>query len=61
MITAVCTCGDEWTLEGGENKPLSSRLDARVAVLFAADRKAAVGEYNTHLSTEKKKHPKGRP
>lgn len=57
MITAVCTCGAEWDVEGGANAPLSERLDARVAVLFADNRGVEVRRYNEHV---KSTHKKGR-
>ena len=58
-LTAVCTCGDEWTLEGN-GQAATSRLDARVAVMFAVDRKSALAQYNGHIAADRKKHPKGR-
>lgn len=58
MITAQCACGDEWEIEVDPgNPPLNNELDARVAVLFAADRGAEIRRLNEHV---KAKHKRGR-
>lgn len=56
-ITAVCTCGDEWTFDGTDST--EPRMDARAAIMFAVDRLPQVKAFNLHL-TDRKKHPRGR-
>lgn len=58
-ITAVCTCGAEWSFEG--RSATEPRMDARAAIMFAEgeDRLRQVKAYNLHL-TDKRAHPKGR-
>lgn len=57
LITAVCTCGVEWSFDGRE--ATNPRMDARAAIMFALDRGRQVKGFNLHL-TDKAKHPKGR-
>lgn len=56
-ITAVCTCGERWDVETERTDLATDQLDARVAVLFSADRFNDVRKYNEHV---KAKHKKGR-
>lgn len=55
-ITAVCTCGDEWTFDGKDSA--NERMDARAAIMFAVDRGKQVKAFNLHL-TDKRKHKRG--